>query len=62
MITDIKNLKFVQDILPDNLSGLVRVSLRDEQRVYDSKDYILDMGLYHMNRMHSDVCSVCNKI
>lgn len=45
--------------LPDTLSALIRIALKDEERVNRSRKYIMDMGGWHTPGYIDEICRVC---
>lgn len=45
--------------LPRKLSALIRVALHDEMRAFKSKDYKINMSVWHEPNTTQNVCEVC---
>ena len=59
-----KLTEFGTQPLPNTLSGMIRVALKDEDRVFKSPKYYVDMDEWHLPpeygpRKNSKVCRVC---
>lgn len=55
-----KDLKQIEDTLPIKLSELIRLAIKDLNKVEKMPDYVVDMGAWHSEHfLYSNICKVC---